>query len=156
MTMNRPTSKVLIRNDSGYEETLWAFELGNDVYKLDNSPFFAYGVSYQDEILAKPRRPGEIPEMIRIHKKSGNRTIRIAGDKKTGRDRIGEKVLNDILALECSYEGASRRYVSVNIPPEADLEKVVDYLIEHNQFWEYADPTFEEVHKGRSAGTNRR
>jgi hypothetical protein len=156
MKMNKPTAKVLIRTDSGYEETLWAFDLGNDVYKLDSSPLYAYGVSCQDEVLARPRGLGGIPEMIRIHRKSGNRTIRIAGDKKEGRSRISEIVLNGILALGCSYEGASRRYVSVNVPPEVNLEKVVAYMVNQSQYWEYTDPTFEEVNRGRATVKKRR
>jgi hypothetical protein len=47
---NQPTAKVLFRvpnNDGSAEvETLWAFDLGNDQYKLGNSPFYAYSVSW--------------------------------------------------------------------------------------------------------------
>jgi len=44
-----PKAKVLFRvpNDDGTAEVeaLWATHLGGDNYKLDNSPFYAYGVS---------------------------------------------------------------------------------------------------------------
>lgn len=45
----QPNAKVLFRvaNEDGSTEveTLWATGLGDDRYKLDNSPFYAYSVS---------------------------------------------------------------------------------------------------------------
>ena len=147
--MNKPTAKVLIRNVFGYDETFWAFDLGNNVYKLASSPFFAYGVSYQDEVIATAKNKGDIPEFIRIYRKSGNRTIRITGYKEIEKGRINEQVIKDIKEFGCSVEGSSRKYKSVNIPSDVDIQTVVNYLIRHNQRWEYADPTFEEIKKNK-------
>jgi hypothetical protein len=54
--MNRralePSARVLFRVEeeggSAKVETLWAFDLGEDRYQLDNSPFYAYSVSVGD------------------------------------------------------------------------------------------------------------
>lgn len=78
---HEPTSKVLFRvpNEDGTSEveTLWAYDLGNDRYKLDNLPFFAYSVSLHDIVLA-PLNPVEgMATFERILSKSGNRTIRV-------------------------------------------------------------------------------
>jgi hypothetical protein len=154
--MNKPTAKVLIRNEFGYDETFWAFDLGNNVYQVASSPFFAYGVSYQDEVIAKAKNNGDIPELIRINRKSGNRTIRITGYKEIEKGRINEQVINDIKELGCGVEGASRKYKSVNIPANVDIQTVVNYLIRHNQRWEYADPTFEEINKIKGTGKRHR
>jgi hypothetical protein len=58
----RPDAKVLFRvpNEDGTAdvETLWATSLGNDQYKLDNSPFYAYSVSWEDIVYA-PFDPAE-------------------------------------------------------------------------------------------------
>ena len=35
-------------------ETLWATPLGNHLYRLENSPWFAYGVSFLDVVRARP------------------------------------------------------------------------------------------------------
>jgi uncharacterized protein DUF4265 len=78
---DQPTAKVLFRvpNEDGTAEveTLWAVDLGNDEYKLDNCPFFAYGVSLHDVVYA----PIDVDEgravFQRILIKSGNRTIRV-------------------------------------------------------------------------------
>lgn len=36
--------------------------------------------------------------------------------------------------------------MSVNVPPEVSLVAVRDYLVEREAQWEYADPTYEELH----------
>jgi hypothetical protein len=44
--------------------------------------------------------------------------------------------------MGCSYEGANPKYVSINVPPAVELQKVRSYLIERNAQWEHADPTY--------------
>jgi len=56
-----------------------------------------------------------------------------------------EKMLQDLVAIGCSYEGMNRKYVSVNIPPRVALESVRNYLIENDATWEHADPTYESL-----------
>ncbi|RYE02048.1 MAG: DUF4265 domain-containing protein [Sphingobacteriales bacterium] len=55
-TPSSPNSKVLFRvpEDDGTAqvETLWATALGDDQYKLDSSPFYAYSVSWEDIVRA--------------------------------------------------------------------------------------------------------
>jgi len=143
--MTKPTTKILLNKGTEYEETLWAFDLGNNIYKLANSPFFSYGISYEDEIEAISKGLGQIPEFIRIKKKSGNRTIRISVDEKSDKEAVDEIILLSLHAIGCTYEGANKKYISLNIPVEVKLEKVVRLLIEQKQLWEYADPTYEEV-----------
>ena len=46
------------------------------------------------------------------------------------------------MALGCSYEGANRKYFSVNIPAAVELDVVRRYLIEQKATWEHADPTY--------------
>jgi Domain of unknown function (DUF4265) len=56
MSQPVPTAKVLFRlvkqDGTSNVETLWAFDLGDDLYRLDNSPFYAYSVSAGDVVLA--------------------------------------------------------------------------------------------------------
>src|SRR5690606_41725338 len=78
---NDPTAKVLFRvpDDEGGAtvETLWAVPLGGDRYTLDNSPFYAYGVSWQETEFA-PVDPQEgLPTFQSVVSKSGNHTVRV-------------------------------------------------------------------------------
>jgi len=50
--------KVQLSDDSGNVETLWADPLGKDLYRLDNTPWYAYRVSCGDVIEARPDEPG--------------------------------------------------------------------------------------------------
>jgi len=144
-----PKAKVLFRvpNEDGTAEveTLWATPLGDDRYQLDNSPFYAYSVSWQDIVYA-PFRPDEgFPTFERVMSKSGNRTIRVLFDLPVETDNTSEQVMKGLIALGCDYEGANQRYVSVNIPSGVELESVRQYLIQCKATWEHADPSYAEL-----------
>jgi len=148
-THSKPDSKVLFRvsesDGSAHVETLWATALGDDEYKLDNSPFFAYSVSWEDIVYA-PVDPAESqPTFVHVVKKSGNRTIRVTFDPPVQDGNESDQVLQGLVALGCTYEGANRGYMSINIPPEVQLQAVRDYLIECDAQWEHADPTYDEL-----------
>jgi hypothetical protein len=54
---SEPTAKVLFRvpdeEGGATVETLWATPVGDDQYKLDNSPFYAYGASWEDTVFRR-------------------------------------------------------------------------------------------------------
>lgn len=145
----QPDTKVLFRvptEDGSYEvETLWAIHLGGDDYKLDNSPFLAYGVSWEDVVHA-PFDPEEgRPTFQRVVSKSGNRTIRVVFDPPVEAGNESDGVLQELVALGCSYEGANSTYISINIPSEVELKKIRRYLLEEDIEWEHAGPTYESL-----------
>ena len=116
---------------------------------LANSPFYAYGVSWQD-IIHAPFDPQEgFPTFQSVLEKSGNRTIRIVFDDASVENGKSEFVIDCLMALGCDYEGATKTYLSVNIPPNVDLKAVVDFLIREGATWEHVDPTYEEFHASR-------
>jgi hypothetical protein len=142
----RPNAKVLFRvvNEDGSAdvETLWATQVGVDDYKLDNSPFYAYGVSWEDVVTA-PFNPEEgFPTFERVVSKSGNRTVRVVFEAPLETGNESDRVLRGLVALGCSYEGANRKYFSVNVPPGVELNVVRTYLIEQKATWEHADPSY--------------
>jgi hypothetical protein len=152
--MNRfinPTAKVFFRvpNEDGTAEveSLWAQDLGNDRFRLDNCPFFAYGVSLHDIVLAPPDSEG-LPTFESVLSKSGNRTIRIIFDEPAEDGSSSKAILDHLVSLGCGYEGANRRYIAVNIPSSVELSTVRNYLAEQHAEWEHADPTYDEVRAG--------
>jgi hypothetical protein len=140
-----PSAKVLFRvpNEDGTAEveTLWATPLGDDKYKLDNSPLYAYSVSWQDIVYAPFSTEEGLPTFERVLSKSGNRTIRVAFEFPAESDQV----MKGLVALGCDYEGANTRYISVNIPPSVKLEIVRQYLIQCKATWEHADPSYAEL-----------
>lgn len=149
MTENERESKVLFKviNEDGSvdAETLWATNLGNDKYKLDNSPFYAYSVSWEDIIYAPYDDDEQFPTFERVVEKSGNRTIRIIFDPPVEDGNKSDRLLQGLVELGCSYEGANRSLMAINIPQSADLESIRSYLIDCDVEWEHADPTYDAL-----------
>ena len=143
-----PTAKVLFRvaesDGSANVETLWAFDLGADRYKLDNSPFYAYGVSWGDTVSAPHDEAEGRPTFRSVLSKSGHRTVRVIFDPPVASGNKSDAVLQGLVRLGCEYEGANPGYIVVSIPPNVELGSVVQYLIEHEANWEHADPTYEQ------------
>ncbi len=136
MSQEKLLTKVVFRDDEDKVETLWAFDLGGNLYQLDNTPWYQYGVSWKDLIEAVPESEGELPLFKRVVEKSGYRTLRVALEEPAK-----DVFLDEIKQLGCSFEGANRRYIAIDIPPGIDLQKIADLLTENDVCWEYADPT---------------
>lgn len=135
--------KVLLQ-DGDEVETLWAVHLQENLYRLDNSPFFAYGVSWEDIVEAEPDENGVLC-FSRIAVKSGNRTVRVITQTYETSSEEAKPFLDGIIELGCSYEGLQPHLVSITVPSEIELETVVDYLIASGHDWEYADPTYDDL-----------
>src|SRR5215475_980055 len=93
--------KIEIRDEEHEVETLWAFDLGNNLYKLDNTPWFAYRISTGDIIEAEPVEGDGFPVFKRVVQKSGYRTIRIRAEQN-----FDDELFEEIKSLGCSFEGA--------------------------------------------------
>lgn len=133
-------NQVKIRiTTKGENETVWATHIDNNHYRIDNSPFFAYGISWEDIVEALPDKTGFLT-FRKIVKKSGNRTIRVADTE----NNLPNDLFKDIERLGCSLEGANHKYICINIPSKIELEKAIDYLNLNGYRWEHADPTYEE------------
>ena len=149
-SVDGPTAKVVFRvvgKDGDVNvETLWAFDLGDDRYRLDNSPFYAYSVSAGDVVLA-PIDPDERrPTFASVVEKSGNRTVRVLLDTPLESGNASDALLQGLVALGCEFEGANRRYIAINIPPAVELATVRDYLVDNALTWEHADPSYSELY----------
>lgn len=150
MTTDKPTAKVLfqITESDGSEEaeTLWAYDLGGDRYRLDNVPFHAYSVSLADIVLAPFDPEEKFPTFREVLQKSGNRTLRIILGEPQAPGNAAEAILEGLKELGCEYELAGVRYYAVNVPRATALDAVTDFLSENEVDWEYGDPTYEELY----------
>ncbi len=106
-------------------ETLWAEPLGNDLFRLQNSPFAAYGVSYLDVVRAVGV---DIPDVIEIVENSGHSTYRVllkAGVIDTDKFAYYWQKLEDI---GCTYEGADSKLLSIDVPASTNIFKAYALL----------------------------
>ena len=137
--MNRRLIKIEFTLDPsdwhGYQnETLWASQL--DTHKdailceLQNSPFYAKGVSYLDIILARIPSGG-ICQFVEKKQSSGHSTYRILSDSNMGEGF--EKFWRELERLGCTYESSkfgNKELYSVDVPPSSDLYLVYSILSE--------------------------
>ena len=133
-------TKVAFTDEHGDVETLWAFDLGDGRYKLDSTPWYQYGVSYQDVVSASSR-DGQL-HFERVLAKSGYRTLRVRSD-----ERVPQTLLDSLVALGCTYEGANPTFIAIDVPPNVELTTAVDSLMASGIEWEHADPTHEQIYE---------
>ena len=126
-------------------ETLWARNVGPGLYQLDNSPFFALGVSYQDVVSA--REEGGRLVFSHATARGGHSTYRVLL-REPGRARLDE-LWSPLRDEGCTYEEGPGSLLSVDVPPGADIYRVYAIL----QAGEEAGAwTFEEGHCGHAVG----
>ena len=145
---NERLVKIVLRHEEGddvHVETPWAKQVGDNLYELDNLPWYAYGVSCGDVVEAIPAEDG-LPEFRRVVRKSGNRTVRVILEPPANQSADSKAILDRLVSMGCDYEGMDYSYVAVNIPPAAIFEDVCDFLTSTGQTWEHADPTYEHLH----------
>jgi hypothetical protein len=111
-------------------ESLWAEPLGNDLYKIENVPFYAYGLNFQDIVRATPDSEDFIPEIRELVTPSGHRTFRVFFNKHIDRNQQ-ESVLDSMESLGISYERANNIYVALDMKPRGDYQAVFDQLDEY-------------------------
>ena len=120
-------------------ETLWAIDLGEDKYRIDNCPFFAYSISCGDVVYAPKDQSSGAPTFISIVRKSGNKTLRIFFDTPLRPGNFVEEILHSLNEKGCGYEGYSDRYFSINIPSTVQYYTICEYLLSKKIQWEDAD-----------------
>jgi len=137
--------RVVAEDGSVTVETPWATKVGEDLYRVENSPFYEYSLSWLDIVYAPYTEEEERPTFQKVVEKSGHRTVRIIFDPPVEDGNESMKKLEGLVQMGCSYEGANPSYICVDIPPEIDFESVSSYLITEKLNFEYADPTYEEL-----------
>ncbi|WP_394390150.1 DUF4265 domain-containing protein [Shewanella woodyi] len=113
-------------------ESFWATPLGNDLYRIENVPFFAYGLNFLDVVLATADSDKLKPEIRKVVNISGHRTYRIIFKNETKREKQVE-LLETLEQYEASYERADAINVAVDIKPSGDHIAVYDQLDEYEQ-----------------------
>ena len=113
-------------------ESMWAEPLGNDLYKIENVPFYAYGLNYQDVVRATSDSDDLKPEIRELIKSSGHKTFRLFFDKGIKKEQQ-EEILDSFIARKVSYERANSIFVALDMEPEGDYQSVFDMLEEYEK-----------------------
>lgn len=126
-------------DDDPMPESMWAEPLGDDTYRLCNSPFFFYGVSFEDVVRAAPAADGML-EFQEVVARSGASTFRIMVREGVGQDQF-DRYRQPLLDLGGSLERASGRLYAVDVPPGANVDQAVTLLVngEENGVWDWEE-----------------
>lgn len=124
--------------DTGWKiafETMWAKDLGSSKYLLMNSPFYAYGYSFQD-VVSGDIKEGQIV-INGIHRIGGHSTYRIFVRDKD-RFHVQWKKLEK---LGCTYEQATKSLYAIDVLPEIKIEEVYNLLRqgEQDNVWQFEE-----------------
>ncbi|WP_242395944.1 DUF4265 domain-containing protein [Anaeromyxobacter oryzisoli] len=127
------------------DDWLWAEPLGSGRYRVESCPFFAYGISREDVVRVAAPAGDEAPLLEDVVEKCGHRTLRLAldPDVELTAPEI-QALLDQVLELGCTHELMRPKLVAIDVPPQADVERVAALLQALTRdgalLWEWADP----------------
>jgi len=129
-------------------ESMWARPLGDDLYELHNSPFSAYDLNYLDVVVALSNKPGLKPQIRRIERRSGHKTLRLMFKTETAHAARGQ-ILAKVNDLGATYENANSTLYSLDIPLSENYQRLCDHLWS----WEQAGALHYETCEARVPGS---
>jgi hypothetical protein len=135
-------------------ETLWAKKLGGNRFRLMNTPFFSYNISWGDTVLAKPDADGFFV-FDRVIKKSGWRTILIILKNYSITSKRAKPLRLLFERMGCGHEGFDAKALAINVPPKSPLNEITTFLATRRIQWEITDPC-REKRTSRNSKTTRR
>jgi len=129
-------------------ESVWAERISTHRFRILNSPFFVFGVSYEDEVEAQP--DGEVFRFVKVVRRSGRSTYRVI--LQGGRTANDEEFAERWLAFReagCTYEGANEKYIAVDVPRGADVIALYSLLEdgERDGVWVFEEGYYAEPHQ---------
>jgi hypothetical protein len=141
--------KIVLRLEEGddvYVETPWVIDLGGGRYRMENCPFYFYGVAAGDIVGAEYSDEEGRLAFTKVIEKSGNKLVRVIFESPADQEGPEKDHLNKLVEMGCSYEGANPKYICIDIPKEVDLFQVCNSLTENEIQWEHAAPSYAELY----------
>jgi uncharacterized protein DUF4265 len=108
-------------------ESMWAEPLGDDLYELRNTPFYAYSLNCLDVVHAVAASPHLKPSIVGVARRSGHRTLWV-----TFADGVS---IDDCIAFATRvnewyayFEHAKGRYFAIDVEPRGNYDAVREQL----------------------------
>ena len=144
--LEMPTVTISFLSDSEGKilvENMHAVLVGEDLYCLDNSPFYVYGVSFGDIVYA-PMNDGR-PVFSKVKEHRGHSTYRVRLPVGKSHSDFAQH-WQSLEQLGCTFEGSgvsAQRLYAIDVPPSSDVAAIYKILEdgEYAGWWK-----FEEAH----------
>jgi hypothetical protein len=132
MVQEQPTAHVIFPlevDEGGWppvaSERLWAFDLGQGLYRINNAPWFVRDLAVGDVVRAEPPGPDQHPVFTGLHTRSDHLTIRIICFRRGPLAGQLQPVIDRFTPLGIWAEGAGQYgMVALDIGPDVDLSAV--------------------------------
>jgi Domain of unknown function (DUF4265) len=133
--------KIAFRLEDGSVENMHAEPLFDDTFRLKNSPFYFYGISFGDVFSVKVEE-GRL-FFSNVTARGGHSTYRVKLPPGKSHDHFLE-FWNSLEKLGCTFEGTGaneRRLYAIDIPPGADVNTIYRLLQEGEEAgnWEFEE-----------------
>ncbi len=131
-------------DDTGWkwtEESMWALPMDSyGMFKLDNIPLLAYGISRGD-IFSAELSVEKIYQFKEIVERGGHSTVRVHFRMDPLDLHVVSRYMNQLKELGCEYEGNGATLYGVDIPSSCNFMKIMDVLkaAEELGVWEYEE-----------------
>lgn len=125
-------------------ESMWAEDLGNNLYRLRNNPFYLYGYSFGDIVEAIEPDPESKPVIQKVYCLGGHSNLRIIVLEAEPRNRFNE-LIAQLKDHKAGYENCKSKLYAVDVEPEGDYQKVMELLKQGlaEKVWEYEEANIE-------------
>lgn len=102
-------------------ETLWARRVGDDLFRLESVPFFAYGLAFGDTVRADPFAR----ELVQ---QRGHTTLRVVfrRDDEPRERRVA--LLSELAPLRVSFEAWDDSFFALDVAANGDVDAVLERL----------------------------
>ncbi|MDB5070059.1 MAG: hypothetical protein JWM87_1170 [Candidatus Eremiobacteraeota bacterium] len=132
-----------------HQEALWALNLGDGRYKVDNVPFFAKNLSFGD-IVQTESTEDELPNVSSVLERSGHSTYRVivSPDLDATKHEEYHELLKTLKHLRVIIEAGSERFFAIDVPPGVPVQAVYDVLelgVEYG-IWDFEEGHFFDLH----------
>lgn len=121
-------------------ETLWAEPLGDHKYRLQNVPFYASGLSYEDVVTAEP--VGDQIIMQSVVDRGGHSTYRLyLSNGVTVDSEAFTRHWRPLQSIGATFEQANERLFAVDIPRTTDIYEAYALMQagEENNVWDFQE-----------------
>lgn len=119
-------------NQQAATESFWAETLGDNLYRLRNTPFYTYGLNFYDIVYARTLSEEHLPVILKVHTYSGHKTLRVIfTDNATPTERMVR--LSGLNKFNAFYENADGTLFAIDIEPQGNYQAVCDALYKWEQ-----------------------
>lgn len=114
---NKVKIKIPISENSFSGKTLWAEQVDDNLFRLLNIPFFAFG--YAEGDIVRCEQTEGLYQAVGLENDSGNGTLRLVFAQNDSKDI--QYILDELVSVGCTYEMGVSKLIAVTVPPNLEI-----------------------------------